>query len=145
MPNKKIPEFILLSELINKLRDKEYYRVFAKTLLMTVTPDQPIPADKELVKEMFLFFIKDKQLEIHFNNTVAPFDTIEAEINNRVSKKTCSSENIEATKEIERNLLWDKEIYVEVKNLKKLYANKCIVLPNSLFINKNFENNSSVS
>ena len=145
MPNKKIPEFILLSELINKLRDKEYYRVFAKTLLMTVTPDQPIPADKELVKEMFLFFIKDNQLEIHFNNTVAPLDTIEAEVNNRASEKTCSSENIEATKEIERNLLWDNEIYVKVKNLKKLYANKCIVLPNSLFINKNIGNNSSIS
>lgn len=145
MQNNKIPEFILLSELINKLRDKEYYRVFAKTLLMTAAPDQPIPPDSELVKEMFQFFIKDNQLEIHFDNSAASLDVIEAEVNNRASEKTSSPENIEAAKETERNLLWDNEIYVKVKNLKKLYANKCIVLPNSLFINKNIDNNPSIS
>lgn len=145
MPNNKIPEFILLSELINKLRGKEYYRVFAKTLLMTVAPDQPIPPDEELVKEMFQFFIKDKQLEIHFNNTVATHTTIESEVDNRASEKFSSSENLEAAKKAERKFLWDNEIYVKVKNLKKLYANKCIVLPNSLFINKNIEKNPSIS
>lgn len=114
MSSSKIPENILLSELIHKLKDKEYYQVFAKTLLMTTAPDKPIPDDNELVKEMFQFFIKDKQLKVSFKNSVIQWDDIESE--------------------------WEDKIYVKVKDLKKLYANKCIVLPNSLFIDKNTKN-----
>ena len=110
MPTAKIPEYILLSELIQKIKDKEYYQVFTKTLLMTTAPDLPIPADSELVKEMFKYFIKDKQLKVSYKNSETQWEDIEP--------------------------AWDKEIYVKVKDLKKLYANKCIVLPNSLFINK---------
>ena len=122
MPNRKLPEYILLSDLIHKLEDKDYYRVFAKTLLMTVTPEAPIPADNELVKEMFQYFIRDNQLKVEYKNSVVPLQTIEAE----------------------KNFIWEKEIYVKVKDLKKLYANKCIVLPNSLFIDKNTANPPSI-
>ncbi len=129
MTTNTIPEHILLSELISKLKDKDYYRVFAKTLLMTYTSPKTIPSDEYLVKEMFLFFIKDKQLNIFHKNKMTTLDYIDSEIDRRVS-------NTSSTPEETRDIIWKNEIYVKVKDLKKLYANKCIVLPNSLFINK---------
>ncbi len=127
MPTNTIPEFILLSELIGKLKDKDYYRVFAKTLLMTYTSPQTIPADEYLVKEMFHFFIKDKQLNIYYNNEITTLDLID----NEIARRDTNSSNDDTS-----NQIWENEIHVKVKDLKKLYANKCIVLPNSLFINK---------
>ena len=111
MNTNKIPEFILLSELINKLEDKEYYRVFAKTLLMTANPPYPVPPDNELVKEMFQFFIQNKQLNIYNKDLEASSNELETKFNYQ-------------------------EVQVKVSDLKKLYANKCIVLPNSLFYSK---------
>ena len=111
MKKNKIPEYILLSELITKLKDKEYYQVFAKTLLMTAKPPRPIPPDNELVKNMFQFFIQNKQLDIYDKDSETPYNGSEAEFD-------------------------QKEFKVKVTDLKKLYANKCIVLPNSLFYEK---------
>ena len=116
MPANTLPEYIRLSELIEKIKDKEYYCVFAKTLLMTVAPDNPIPKDEELVKEMFLYFIEDQQLEAYRQ---------EVEIEPKIVKEAAMS-----------TTNWDNDVFVKVKDLKKLYANKCIVLPNSLFLNK---------
>ena len=113
MPNNNLPEFILLSELIQKLKDKDYYRVFAKTLLMTAHPSDALPSNEDLVKEMFLYFIADNQLDIYYDNSVVSLNEI--------------------SKESEQDWISNKEILVKVKDLKKLYANKCIVLPNSLF------------
>lgn len=123
MTSTKIPEYILLSELIQKIKDKEYYQVFAKTLLMTTAPDKPIPADNELVKEMFQFFIKDKQLKISYKDSEVQWEDIESELASGAEEQ--------------RNQIWEQEIFVKVKDLKKLYANRCIVLPNSLFVDKN--------
>lgn len=136
MAPQKIPEFILLSELIQKLEDKEYYQVFAKTLLMTASSEHSIPPDNELVNEMFRFFIKNGQLNVNLNNVEVTIADIESEINRRISPKGFTEE-LELAKNKERARIWKNEIYVKVKDLKKLYANKCIVLPNSLFIDKN--------
>ncbi len=127
MTSSKLPEFILLSELIEKLKDKEYYRTFAKTLLMTVMPENPVPGDDQLVKEMFLYFINDKQLKIYSQGIEVEFEDIDnvfAALGNESA--TISAQMVNR----------DNDIFVKVKDLKKLYANKCIVLPNSLFINK---------
>ena len=127
MASNKLPEFILLSELIEKLKDKEYYCTFAKTLLMTVLPDNPVPSDDQLVKEMFLFFIGDKQLKIYNLGQEIKLEDISHVDSGHSNETTTSHEN---------KLNWDNDIFVKVKDLKKLYANKCIVLPNSLFLNK---------
>ena len=127
MASNKLPEFILLSELIEKIKDKEYYRVFAKTLLMTVLPDNPIPSDDQLVKEMFLYFIGDKQLKIYKYDIEVSLEDV-GNVYPAQNKKTNATH--------ESKLSWDNDIYVKVKDLKKLYANKCIVLPNSLFLTK---------
>ena len=65
MPAKNLPEYYLLNELIQKIKDQEYYRVFAKTLLMTVAPDDSVPEEEQLVTAMFEHFIQDGQLEYY--------------------------------------------------------------------------------
>ena len=55
-------------------------------------------------------------------------EEFEAEINHRASTKNLSM----SEKELLRKSMWGKEVFIEVKELKKLYANKCIVLPNAL-------------
>lgn len=127
MSSSKLPEYILLSELIKKIKDKEYYCVFAKTLLMTVMPDTPIPKDDQLVKEMFIYFIKDKQLKIYSHDIEVNLEDIDNVYPEQINATTATRDN---------KINWDSDIFVKVKDLKKLYANKCIVLPNSLFLNK---------
>ena len=69
--------FILLSELINALKDKEYYQTFAKTIAMTSNSKIPIPADDELVAEMFRYFIQTNLLHIYHENALVDLDCIE--------------------------------------------------------------------
>lgn len=126
VPN-KLPEFILLFELVEKLKDKEYYCTFAKTLLMSVRPDNPVPDDDQLVKEMFLYFIDDKQLKIYNRGSEVQLK----DVGDLLPDQTSS-----ATNDHKAKLHWDSDIFVKVIDLKKLYANKCIVLPNSLFVDK---------
>ena len=121
-------DFILLSKLIKKLEDKEYYITYAKSLLMTNRPDVPIPAENKLVEEMFKYFIQTNNLRIYHNNSEIALSDFEDVINKRISNNDITIEN----KDSFREAAWNNEIYIKAKELKKLYANKCIVLPNSL-------------
>lgn len=132
MPSIKKPEFVLLSRLIHRLENQDYYRVFAKTVAMTANPAYPIPADNELVSEMFQFYIREKALKIYYNESIVSTEFIESEIHRRTSENYNSDESFESYKQVEKKLIWEQEIYTKISDLKKLYANKCIVLPNSL-------------
>jgi len=132
MPAKNTSRFILLSELINALKDKEYYQTFAKTIAMTSNSKNPMPADDELVAEMFRYFIQTNLLRIYHENALADLDYIELEIDKRVSKSIEAKDFTENTESTIRNSIWNNEVYIEIKELKKLYANKCIVFPSSL-------------
>ena len=125
-------DFILLSKLINILEDKTYYRVFAKSFVNSFYSGDSIKPDKDFVKEMFNLFIKKNELQIYYNGTIASPDFIETEINKRVLEKSESAEDLELAKELERKLLWENDVYIRIKDLKKLYANKCIVFPKTL-------------
>jgi hypothetical protein len=103
MPSKSKSDFILLSELIQKLEDKDYYRTYAKSLALTENSSKPLPADDKLVEQMFYYFIANNELVAYLNDSVA------------------SGEDI----------LKD-DVYVKTQDLKKLYANKCIVFPSSI-------------
>lgn len=129
-------DFILLSTLIHKLENNNYYRVFAKSLARTACSADSLPPDNELVKEMFRYFIRENELQISYNGSVVPMDFIESETHRRASEKTGLDEGLEHAKELERRLIWDKEVYIKVRDLKKLYANKCIVFPKSLLADK---------
>ena len=59
-------------------------------------------------------------------------DYIELEIDKRVSKSIEAKDFTENTESTIRNSIWKNEVYIEIKELKKLYANKCIVFPSSL-------------
>ena len=124
--------FILLSKLINILEDKTYYRVFAKSFVTSSYSGDSIKPDKDFVKEMFNLFIKKNELQIYYNGTIASPDFIETEINKRVLEKSESAEDLELAKELERKLIWENDVYIRIKDLKKLYANKCIVFPKTL-------------
>ena len=132
MPAKNKTDFILLSELIHTLKDREYYRVFAKTIAMTANPAYLIPPDDELVKEMFHFFIRENELRISYNGCVVAPEFIDEEASRRVSGKDAATADVILAQELEQTCIWEKEIYVKVQDLKRLYANKCIVFPNSL-------------
>jgi len=132
MPAKNTSRFILLSELINALKDKEYYQTFAKTIAMTSNSKNPIPDDDELVAEMFRYFIQTNLLRIYHENALVDLDYIELEIDKRVSKSIEAKDFTENTESTIRNSIWNNEVYIEIKELKKLYANKCIVFPSSL-------------
>ncbi|MFK7816992.1 MAG: hypothetical protein AB8B92_11720 [Gammaproteobacteria bacterium] len=121
-------EFILLSTLVAVLKDKDYYRTFAKTIAMTNNSEKPIASDDELVSEMFDYFIQTGLLKIYFNSKLASIESIEHEIKKRASKNIKhKDENI-----LIRKKIWDNEVYIKIIELKKLYANKCIVFPNAL-------------
>ena len=143
MNSNKKADFILLSKLIHKLKDNNYYRVFAKTLARTTKPANSIPPDNELVKEMFHHFIRENELNIIFNGAVVSPDTIESEAHRRASEKATPSGDLELAKESERKLIWEKEVYIKVQDLKKLYANKCIVFPKSLLSDRDESKSSS--
>ena len=103
MHSKSKSDFILLSELIQKLEDKEYYRTYAKSLALTENSDNPLPIDDKLVEQMFYYFITKKELVVYHNGSMVSED---AALN--------------------------EDVYVKIKDLKKLYANKCIVFPSSI-------------
>jgi len=132
MPAKNTSRFILLSELINTLKDKEYYQTFAKTIAMTSNSKNPMPADDELVAEMFHYFIQTNLLHIYHKDALVDLSYIELEIDKRVSKSIEAKDFTENTESTIRNSIWKDEVYIEIKELKKLYANKCIVFPSSL-------------
>ncbi len=125
-------DYILLSELIHRLEDNTYYRVFAKTLALTANSDDLQPSDSDLVKAMFDFFIKEDELKISYNGAVVSPDFIESEVHRRALAKMHPDEDLELAKELERRLIWEQEVYIKVQDLKRLYANKCIVFPKSL-------------
>jgi|GEM_PF-3225539 len=135
MSSNKIPEYVLLSNVIRKLRDKDYYRTFAKTLIMTNLPDRAIPSDENLVKEMFQHFIENNNLQIYFNQSEATTKDLQEEAERRVLEKTSNHDHNGLTTDNELESIWENEVYINVKGLKKLYANKCIVFPNSLLNN----------
>jgi hypothetical protein len=132
MPSKNTSNFILLSELINVLKDKEYYQTFAKTIAMTSNSKNPMPPDDELIAEMFRYFIKTNLLGIYHENTLVALDYIESEIDRRVLKEVEPKDRLDIIKSTINDIIWKNEVYIDVKELKKLYANKCIVFPNSL-------------
>ncbi len=137
MASGKTPEYILLSALIGKLENIEYYRVFAKSLARTAGSADSLPPEDELVREMFHHFIKENELPIHHNESVVSLDFVESEIHRRAVAKAGSDEDFERVRELERQLVWGKEISIKVQDLRKLYANKCIVFPKSLLAEKN--------
>lgn len=132
MPSSSKNEFILLSTLINILKDKTYYQVFAKSLVTSSDPAKSMLPENEFVKEMFHIFIRENELQIYYNESVISLDLIESEVCKRALQKNNSAKNLEHTKETERNLIWENEIYIKLQDLKKLYANKCIVFPKTL-------------
>lgn len=103
MPSKSKSDFILLSELIQKLAGKDYYRSYAKSLALTENTSSPLPIDDKLVEEMFYYFIKKNELEVYYKGCIATGEDI-----------------------------FKDDVYIKAQDLKKLYANKCIVFPNSL-------------
>ena len=128
MSTKINSDFILLSKLIKKIEDQEYYQTYAKSLLMTNRPNIPTPPDNKLVEEMFLYFIQMNNLKIYYKGSEISLSDFEDEINKRRTTANSSIEN----KEFTRSAMWENEIYIKATELKKLYANKCIVIPNSL-------------
>jgi len=76
MPSKSKTDFILLSELIQKLEDKDYYRTYAKSLALTENAKSPLPNDEKLVEQMFYYFIENKELEVYYNGTVVSEESI---------------------------------------------------------------------
>ena len=127
LPN-KTSDFILLSRLIQKLKNEEYYQTFAKTLLMTNSPETEIPPTQNLVEEMFRYFIEKENLQIYHNELTVSLRDIKEEAYQR---KLNRNELLDRENSIYKSI-WENEIYIKAKELKKLYANRCIVLPNSL-------------
>ena len=78
---------------------------------------------------MFFYFIKNDLLDIYYKDSIASLEMIEEKAQHRVLEDS----NKDMNKEY--NSILGSEVYVNVKDLKKLYANKCIVLPNSLLAN----------
>ena len=132
MSSNRKSDFILLSTLIHKLKDNDYYRVFAKTLVRATNPADSIPPDNDVVEEMFHIFIRENELNINYNGSAVSPDFVESEVHRRASENSSTIEDLDSTKKLERKLIWEKEIYIKVQDLKKLYANKCIVFPKSL-------------
>lgn len=132
MSTNNFPDFILLSKIINRLKDNDYYRTFAKTLIMTNLPETKVPADEDLVKVMFHHFIQTDNLQIYLNDkAISPID-VQLEAERRMVEENAPSDKLIDLSEHQLEKLWENEIYINTKGLKKLYANKCIVFPNSL-------------
>ena len=125
-------DFVLLYAVIRKLENNTYYRVFAKSLARTTCSAEALPPDHELVREMFHYFIREDELQIHYDGSAVSLDFIESEIYRRAVGKAGPGADLENEMEVERKLVWENEVYIKVQDLKKLYANKCIVFPKSL-------------
>ncbi len=116
-------KFVKFSDLINKIRDNDYYYTFAKSLLMANDIDTSCIPNNNLVAKMFDFFIYNKELQIHRIENER-IETIQVhELPSIYTSKRISVNSIE----------YKDSIYIKIDDLKKLYANKCIVFPNSLF------------
>ncbi|MGH1537271.1 MAG: hypothetical protein ACRBDX_04375 [Gammaproteobacteria bacterium] len=131
MSPKNTSDFILLSRLIQNLKNEEYYQTFAKTLLMTNSPETEIPLTENLVKEMFRYFIEKENLQIYHKGSTTSLEKIKEVAHQRTLNKNKSSNEEDLIYES----IWENEIYIKTQELKKLYANRCIVLPNSLLKN----------
>jgi len=125
-------DYVLLSKLIEKLKSNDYYRTYAKSLALTENSSKPIPSDDELVAQMFHYFIQNNLLQIYHEDTLIDLDYIESEVDQRAQKYAESWSDDNDRKNTIRDCIWDNEIYIKIKELKKLYANKCIVFPSSL-------------
>lgn len=125
-------DFILLSTIISKLENNNYYRVFAKSLARTATAVESLPPDDQLVREMFYYFIRENELQVHYRGSVVSLGKIESEICSRALENSGTDTDIKQEEKRIRDLVWTNEIYIKVSDLKKLYANKCIVFPKSL-------------
>lgn len=107
--------YISLSKLINRLSEIEYYQTFAKTLL-TTTDSMPSNTDKNnYVEHMFNYFIDNENLDIYENNQV-----IDKSMINSFQEYLLKKNNA------------NQDISINLNDLKKLYANKCIVFPVAL-------------
>lgn len=106
-------EYVLLSNLINKLDGNEYYLTYAKSLALTEIRCRPVPIGSELIKEMFFYFIETNELKAFQKNE----DRLE---------------EISTTNNFKEMNLIEDELYIKIKDLKKLYANKCMVFPSSI-------------
>jgi len=117
---KKSKKYVLLSKLIKKLNEIDYYQTFAKTLLVTTNSIPKDSNNTNYVEYMFHYFIDNENLNIYYNNK---------EFNTENFKKFSEFLSINFSPP---NTDWGKEIYINLNDLKKLYANKCIVFPVSL-------------
>ena len=116
--------YISLGKLINRLSEIEYYQTFAKTLLMTTDTIPSDPDNKNYVKHMFHYFIDNENLDVYANNQIIDknkFNSFQEFLDQ------CNTEQ-----EANAQLDWNKEVYIDLNDLKKLYANKCIVFPVAL-------------
>ena len=116
--------YISLGKLINRLSEIEYYQTFAKTLLMAT---DAIPSDSDnnnYVKHMFHYFIDNENLDVYANNQIIDKNKFNS------FQEFLDQSNTE--QEANAQLDWNKDIYIDLNDLKKLYANKCIVFPVAL-------------
>ena len=81
---------------------------------------------------MFYYFIRENELQIHYRGSPASLEQVELEIHRRASENSDTDTDIKQEEERLGNDVWENEIYIKVSDLKKLYANKCIVFPKSL-------------
>lgn len=132
-------DFILLSTIISKLENNNYYRVFAKSLARTAAAAESLPPDDQLVREMFYYFIRENELQVHYRGFAVSPGEIESEICSRALENSGPDTDVKQEEKRIRDLVWKNEIYIKVSDLKKLYANKCIVFPKSLLAGRRSE------
>ena len=125
-------EFVLLSKLVHILEKKSYYLRFAKSLIAANNLDFSNLSDNDLIYEMFNMFIRNDEIPIYHNESAVTVEYIESEAYQKAVDKSNSQEELEFNKEKEYRFILENEVYIKIQDLKKLYANKCIVLPNSL-------------
>lgn len=121
-------EFILLSELVSKLENNEYYLTYAKSLALTENITNSTLHENELINEMFNYFISINELPIYRDDKNERADKHSQHDNSA----SVDVENFHLIEEPKITDLQYDEIFVRIKDLKKLYANKCIVFPSSL-------------
>ncbi len=125
-------DYILISNLSNTLAKNNYYITYAKSLLGTNSIDTSSLDNNKLITEMFKFFVQSKELRIYFQNSQTDLEELYIEANSRLASFSISEKHSNQDKESTFIDIWDNEVYVNIQDLKKLYANKCIVFPNSL-------------
>ncbi len=119
-------EFVLLSELVSKLENNDYYLTYAKSLALTENISNAPLQDNELISAMFSYFISIDELSVYRNEKVRHTEKPSKHVN------PIETDDFHLIKKSEFDGLQQNEVFVKVKDLKKLYANKCIVFPSSL-------------